>query len=122
MHALIIEDEGFIALAIEDVLRECGFHSFDIAPSPQAAYEAVARECPTLITSDVQLTPGCGIETVLRIYDFAPAPVLFITGNASEVTDRLPNAAVLSKPFVAQQLIDAVDAILPGVSSGSAGH
>lgn len=82
MHALIIEDEGLIALAIEDVLRECGFTSFDVAPSPEAAIEAASRQCPTLITSGVQLKPGCGIETVLQIYDKQLLPVIFITGNA----------------------------------------
>ena len=33
MHALIIEDEALIAMAIEDALRGCGFTSFDIAVS-----------------------------------------------------------------------------------------
>ena len=31
MHALIIEDDDLIAIAIEEVLRERGFTSFDVA-------------------------------------------------------------------------------------------
>jgi len=58
MHALIIEDEHFIAYSIEDVLREYGFKSFDVAASAQRAIDAAARRRPDLITSDVQLKSG----------------------------------------------------------------
>lgn len=40
MHALIIEDEALIAMAIEDALRGCGFTSFDVAASAQVAVAA----------------------------------------------------------------------------------
>lgn len=39
MHALIIEDEAIIAMAIEDALRDCGFTSFSFATT----VETVAR-------------------------------------------------------------------------------
>ena len=62
MHALIIEDESLIAMEIEEVLRGCGFSSFDFAVSAEEAVAAAARNCPDLITADVQLRPGCGIR------------------------------------------------------------
>jgi CheY-like chemotaxis protein len=52
VHALIIEDEMMIAAAIEFVLRDCGFDSFDVASSSLAAIRAAARRCPNLITAD----------------------------------------------------------------------
>lgn len=113
MHALIIEDESVIAMLIEDILRDCGYESIDIASSPEAAFEAFARKCPTLITSDVQLKPGCGIKTVLQIRHKKLIPVIFITGNAGEVTDRVPTVTVLSKPFTESQLVEAVSFVLP---------
>ncbi len=33
MHALIIEDEALVAMAIEDILRDNGYTSFDFAVS-----------------------------------------------------------------------------------------
>lgn len=60
MHALIIEDESMIAIAIEDALRTCGFTSFDIAVSADEAVTAAALRCPDLITADVQLRPAAG--------------------------------------------------------------
>ena len=50
MHALIIEDESLIAMAIEDALRGCGFLSFDVAVSADEAITAAALKCPDLIT------------------------------------------------------------------------
>ena len=112
MHALIIEDESLIAMAIEDVLRGLGFITFDIAPSPEMAIEAAAHRCPDLITSDVQLTPGCGISTVITICERVAIPVIFITGNVEDVKRRLPTCRALSKPFSADQLTSEVAAAL----------
>ena len=71
MHALIIEDEFLIAMAIEGALRDCGFDTFDIAHSMQTAIDAASRRCPDLITTDVQLIQGA----VLRpCREFAAAP------------------------------------------------
>lgn len=114
MHALIIEDESMIAMAIEDVLRECGFTSFDLAASPVAAIAAASRQCPDLITSDVQLKPGCGIDTVLSICTGKKIPVIFITGNADDVALRIPDSYVLPKPFSDKSLAAAVAFALLG--------
>jgi DNA-binding response OmpR family regulator len=108
VHALIIEDESMIAMAIEDILRDVGFITFDFAPSPAAAIEAASLRCPELITSDVQLNPGCGITTVLTICEKVSIPVIFVTGNIGDVMRRLPGSYALSKPFSVKQLAAAV--------------
>lgn len=108
MHALIIEDEPLIAMQVEDILRDCGFLSFHLAATPQEAFEAVSHMCPDLITSDVNLMPGSGIDTVLAICGATPVPVVFITGNIADVSDRVPDAIALSKPFTDANLRKAV--------------
>ena len=113
MHALIIEDEIMIAAAIEFVLRDCGFDSFDIAPSSDAAIASAHRRCPDLITADVKLAPGNGIDAIREICRGPPIPVIFITGHAAaEVRAQVPNYPVLSKPFSEQTLTYAVAASL----------
>jgi DNA-binding response OmpR family regulator len=107
MHALIIEDESMIALAIEDALRACGFTSFDIAVSAEEAVAAAERRCPDLITADVELRPGCGITAVQSICSERQIPVIFITGSPGEVRIRMPGHALVEKPFSADHIMDA---------------
>src|SRR4051794_12840123 len=108
MHALIIEDEFLIAQLIEDRLRELGFTSFAVAMNEAEAVAAASERCPDLITSDVQLSPGCGINAVQRICDAKPIPVLYITGTAWQVRDRCPWAVVIQKPFGMADLREGV--------------
>lgn len=107
MHALIIEDESLIAMAIEDALRDCGFTSFAFAVSAEEAVTAAARKCPDLITADVELRPGCGITAVQGICSEQPIPVLFITGSPTQVRSRMPGHVLVEKPFSAERIIEA---------------
>jgi DNA-binding response OmpR family regulator len=108
MHALIIEDDELIAMAIEDVLRECGFTSFRVAASVNEAVAAAREECPRLITADVELKPGSGIDAVQTICSEAVIPVVFITGQPDSVRSRMPRHPVFDKPFRASDIEAAV--------------
>lgn len=108
MHALIIEQEALIILMIEDVLRDAGFRSFDFAWTVQDAVAAARRRCPDLITSDVRLGAGTGIEAVQDICSSRPLPVVFVTATAWEVRQRLTGAQIVQKPFSGGDLHQAV--------------
>lgn len=113
MHALIIEDEVMIAAAIEYVLRDCGFDSFDIAASSHAAIAAASKRPPDLITADVGLSSGTGIEAIRMICREPSIPVIFITGHtAAEVRQQVSDYPVLAKPFSEQTLTYTVAASL----------
>jgi DNA-binding response OmpR family regulator len=112
VHALIIEDESLIALSIEEALRGCGFTSFDLAVSADEAIAAAVRRCPDLITADVELRPGSGIDAVQLICSSQPIPVLFITGRPLEVRTRMPDHDLLEKPFSAHQIMAAIELTL----------
>lgn len=112
MHALIIEDESLIAMAIEDALRGCGFASFDVVVSAEEAVAAAARKCPDLITADVELRPGCGITAVQSICSEQMIPVLFITGSPGEVRMRMPGHALIEKPFDPDHIREAIKVIM----------
>lgn len=112
MHALIIEDESLIAMAIEDALRGCGFTSFDFAASNEEALAAASRKCPDLITADVELKPGCGITAVQSICSEQPIPALFITGSPSQVRIRMPGHTLVEKPFSAERIMDATRIVM----------
>lgn len=112
MHALIIEDETLIAMLIEESLRQCGFTSFDFAISKDDAVRSAKSRCPDLITADVELRPGSGIDAVAEICSGPPIPVIFITGTPEQVGERMPQHMILLKPFDAKDLIALVKVAL----------
>lgn len=108
MHALIIEDEPIIAIYIEDHLRALGYTSVEFAVTEADAVAAARRRCPELITADVRLQDGCGIAAVRAICNGRRVPVVFVTGTAAEVRERLGAAIVVEKPFGSDHLTEAI--------------
>ena len=119
MHALIIEDEPLIAMVIEDVLRDIGYTSFDIAASSKEAVAAAAGKCPDLITSDGIIAGSNGIDAIETICGTSRVPVVFITGNPSDVQARLPAYPVIPKPFTPEQVAAAVQLAARGLARAS---
>ena len=111
MHALIIEDEPLIALVIEDCLRQRGVLSVEVAATEAEAVRSATQLCPDLITADVRLAHGCGIAAVRAICSARSISVLFITATPADLANRLPGAAVLSKPFTMNGLNEALLAV-----------
>jgi CheY-like chemotaxis protein len=99
MHALIIEQDMWIILMIEDVLRDLGYTGFAHASSPEAAIAAATERCPDLITSDIRLGAGTGIEAVRQICSARAIPVVFVTATPWEVRRYDSSAIVVAKPF-----------------------
>ena len=99
MHALIIEDDVSAVDSIEQALRALGYTSFDIAFSGAEARASAHRRCPDLITADLRLVDGSGVEAVLDICSHMAIPVVFITSHPVEIGGLLPDAIIVEKPF-----------------------
>jgi CheY-like chemotaxis protein len=104
----MIEDEPLVAMSIEDILTECGFTSFEIVDSTEQAIAAARQRCPDLITADVELNPGSGIDAVEQICGGPPIPVIFITGSPADVVRRMPQHPLIGKPFTREVVSEAV--------------
>ncbi|WP_114227081.1 MULTISPECIES: response regulator [Sphingomonas] len=109
MHALIIENEPAIAFTIETILSDLGFDSFDVAQSSEAAMAFAVKTCPQLITADVELETGTGIDAVNVICSGPDIPVVFITGTPDEVRSKMPLYPLVVKPFRLETLVKAVE-------------
>jgi DNA-binding response OmpR family regulator len=108
MHAFIIEDEYLIGQSLQDMLEGLGFNSFSFARSEDAAVLGANAQNIDLITADVRLLPGDGVRAVNAICAKHDIPVVFITGYADELTDRVPDAIVVQKPIDENDLATAV--------------
>jgi DNA-binding response OmpR family regulator len=125
MHArvMILEDEGLIALHIEEVLAHAGFEVLDIFPCGEDALAYLATvTAPDIILMDIGLAGTLnGIETARRIRKKADIPVIFLTAyndqsHLAEAAEVSPDG-YLTKPFTPHDLINAVKAAL--VRAGS---
>lgn len=109
MRALVIEDEAMVALLLQDALEDLGYDEIDVAATEDEAVELARLHEPELVTADVRLARGSGIDAALRIVSSRAVPVVFVTGNATRVSERIRNATVLEKPFMAGDLGPAID-------------
>lgn len=119
MHALIIEDDYLIGHVLEDHLRELGFASFSFARSQDGAIAAAKDKHPDLITADVKLLPGDGVEAVRMICTGRKCAVVYVTGYAEDLEARVPNAIAVGKPVDPGKLKEAVTAALSRFKGGA---
>lgn len=120
MRALIIEDEPFIALLVEDLLRGAGYATFDFAASAGEAVAAAKANCPDLIVADVQLQGAeTGIDAIRAICARSSIPVVFVTAHPRDVREQLGEVPIVQKPFVAGDLASALAAVRPMSATAS---
>ena len=116
VHAFIIEDDYLISQAIRDILADLGVTTFSVARSEDAAIAGAAGEAFDLITADARLLPGDGVKAVETICADRQVPVIFITGFAPELEqrlrDRLREAVIVEKPIEEAALRAAVSKFL----------
>lgn len=112
MHAFIIEDDYLIGQSLQDMLEGLGFNRFSFARSEDAAVMGAGEQQIDLITADVRLLPGDGLEAVEAICAKRHIPVIFITGYADELKERAPDATVIQKPIKPDELVEAVTKLL----------
>ena len=107
-HVLIIEDEPFIAMDLQQLLEAEGATSFDFADSEDEAVTSAMARCPDIITSDVNLARGTGPGAIATIHGrLGKIPVIFITGTPQDCSPCEPSVLVLGKPVNSRAVIAA---------------
>jgi len=115
---VVVEDEAYAVLSVEMVLRMLGHDLVGAAASGEQALAIIAREQPDLVLVDVRLSGALdGFETVGRMRQSHPAPVIFMTGYRDAATlakiAAVEHAMGIFKPFTADDIALAVRTMLP---------
>jgi len=93
---VVIEDEGLVALDLQDRLIKAGYEVPEVATSSEEGLQLVASVNPDLVLMDIRLRgPRDGIETALQIHESNPIPIIFVTANADPSTIQ---RASMSRP------------------------
>ena len=108
---LLAEDEAPVRALAATILTRAGYRVLESGGADEALELArLHRSGIALLLSDVVMPQMSGPDLAVRVAAIAPIPVLFMSGYADDALDRGSDASadLLSKPFTADELLDAV--------------
>lgn len=114
---LVADDDAALLLVVTALLEEAGHRVLSAANGAEALRFA-ATESIQLLVTDVMMpvVNGFALAAILREHGEI-VPVLFTSGVAESIPSGITQSALLPKPFNADDLLAAVDALLAGSSS-----
>jgi two-component system, response regulator PdtaR len=120
---LIVEDQYFIALNCEMIIRSAGYECSGVAVDAREALQLAERERPDLILMDIRLVGDIdGIEAATDIYERLGIQSVFVSADSDELTRAVAQKAHplgwLGKPYSGEALIDAMQLALQLLSVG----
>lgn len=118
---LAVDDEADLCILMDRILSRRGY-AVTTAGGVTEALDALATLSapPDLLITDINMPDGRGIELAERVHEkFADVPVLYVSGHSrshAESAGTIPvGSAMLEKPFLPDQLAEAVAKALSGV-------
>lgn len=115
---VIIDDEPFILMMLEDRLRAAGISAVTLREG-RNALEVIRREMPDLIILDWMMPEVSGLEicsSVKREPDLRDIPVFMLTAKGEDTHQRLGLecgvARYIRKPFSPKALIEMVKEVV----------
>jgi DNA-binding response OmpR family regulator len=120
-RVLLCDDEIHILRAAEFKLSKAGYE-VECAYDGEQGWEAIQRQRPDILITDLQMPRLNGYELTQRIRDNPDTrdlPILMLTAKGYElaqqdVAARWGVAAVMTKPFSPRELVKAVEQALAG--------
>ena len=121
---LVVDDSGFQRKRTCRVLHRAGYETLDAADG-KAALEAVEREAPDLVITDLNMPTMTGMEFLAALQERGiTLPVVVLTSDVQEATREecveRGAAEVLNKPVNDDRLLVTVEAFVgPGQEAAS---
>jgi len=118
LRVLIVEDEFFIALDVQEQVETLGHEVVGVAVSADEATAMAAREKPDVVLMDIRLSgPRDGIDAAVEIRDHFGIQSIFVTANTDPATLQRAHAieplGVLNKPVTHMSLRQHLSRIKP---------
>lgn len=112
LRLLLVEDEALVAMLVQDIISDAGAIVVCAAPNVDAAISVLDTESVDGAILDVNLS-GELVDPVADELIARNIPFMFLTGyGRSGISDRFPDAIVVTKPFEDAQLLAAVNNVL----------
>lgn len=122
---LIIDDEEAVRESLELLLTLNG-HQVTTAPDGKLGIEALERDRPGLVMTDIIMPGSEGIETILAIKAAAPDVRLIAMSGGARINGRdflelaaeVGADACLDKPFTPDELFATIERCMAGALPG----
>lgn len=112
-RVLVVDDEMLVAMMLEDMLDDLGYHVVGPAGSLKQAMDLAERETLDCAILDLNLGNGVVSTPVAELLRARGVPFLLATGyGANAETDALGHAGLLGKPFSTSDVEAALKATL----------
>jgi CheY-like chemotaxis protein len=97
---LVVEDDGLIAMAIEEILEELGHTVIGPIRAVEAALAAIETEAIDVALLDINLGNGTTSFPVAEALSYRGVPFAFLTGyGEADLNGRFGGRPVISKPI-----------------------
>ena len=113
--ALVVEDDDKIRRVLRALLEDDGFSVIEAADAP-SAIAAVEAGALALVTLDIQLGQGNGMDVLRQIRAMSAVPVIMVSGK-DDIFDRVLGLEIgaddyITKPFHVREVLARVHAII----------
>lgn len=117
LSVLIVEDEGLLAMQLEDLVGDAGHRVSGWATSLEEAKRLVDRMDADLAFVDIHLADGpTGVEVAEYIEEHSSTTVVFMTANAKRIPPNFAGAVgVITKPYTQAGFTAALRYLLEGL-------
>ncbi len=117
---MVVEDEFFVALDIQDIVEGMGHLMDGPYPTVREASDALCSQKPTCAILDVRLKDG-DVFPLADALDAAAVPIIFHSGHADDahLRRRYPLALICSKPSSPSALQSAIEDAIRNDAGGA---
>lgn len=117
---MIVDDSNYMRASIRSALEKAGHEVIAEADNGEIAVEYYAKHRPDLVTMDIVMPRGNGLQAISNILEFdADARVIVITalGHEPMIRKALSVGAMnfVIKPAEPDEILQAVDGALTGM-------
>jgi DNA-binding LytR/AlgR family response regulator len=124
---LVVEDEAIIAMDLEMMLLDMGYHVVGCAQNHFQAISLLNEHRPDIVLLDIFLKSSeSGIETAAYINENQKIPFIFISSYSDSLTlgeaKKTNPAAYLVKPFKQEDIFAAIEVALANFSKKNETH
>ncbi len=118
LRILIVEDDPFIAMDLQDRLSVLGADVIGPVPAVLAAMRAIGDALPDAAVLDVNLRGEMSTPIACALSE-AEVPFVLVTGySRGQLDPKLRGATILPKPFCPDELARALERLLQGSDEG----